>query len=547
MSSTDIKPEPGKSSGDNPERKKGGFQRGKQQPASYRPTTKFDGRCLDLKGFIYDHGEHKHADQFITTTKEIQNYVGRTFKNAGVITAAIGNLALPVMIEPEEPDDQDDRVEMKKWKRSYDRYYKGKQDLAEHVMTLYNLVWGQCSDAMQQKIESMVTYQAIYQANDGIALLLAIKNTTYDHQSQKYRVESIMDAHYRLVTLRQNTLTTQQYYEQFNNALSVYVHCGGSTESDPGVLEYAASEGGWAANAATANQKAAAREMMWANWFILHSDRSRFGDLIVGLQNNYLMGQNNYPKTLTDAYSRLTNWKMPSGNNRNTNNSGSGISFNTVGEQKAKGKFRPNITCHNCGEVGHYSYDCCHPCQPAKQATSTVNSQVGESTTPTATEVPKIGECNDSNLSSFHFLCYYKYLLTTTSPRIVPNTWILLDNQSTIDVFANRDLLRGIHQVNKTMNIFCNAGVTRTSEIGTLPGYGDVWYHSTGIANILSLSQIRKRGYKVGYDDDENIFTITSHNGKQHVFSQSPEGLYYLDTSIGEQSGSLFINNVKDN
>ena len=232
-----MKAEPGKAA-ENPDKKKGGFPRKQQQTFPARTSTKFEGRCTELKGFIYDHGDHKHADQFIMTTKEIQNFVGRTFKNAGDITAAIGTLSLPEKEEPDEPDNPDDRIEMKKWERSYDRYYKGQKDLEEHVKTLYNLVWGQCSESMQQKIESLATYQTMYTANDGIALLVAIKNTSYDYQSQKYRIESIMDAQYRVMTLRQNNMTTQQYYEQFTNELSVYVHCGGSIEPDPGVLSY---------------------------------------------------------------------------------------------------------------------------------------------------------------------------------------------------------------------------------------------------------------------------------------------------------------------
>jgi hypothetical protein len=38
--------------------------------------AKFEGRCLDLKCHVYDFGEHKSADLFITTTKEIANHVG---------------------------------------------------------------------------------------------------------------------------------------------------------------------------------------------------------------------------------------------------------------------------------------------------------------------------------------------------------------------------------------------------------------------------------------------------------------------------------------
>ena len=66
----------------------------------------------------------------------------------------------------------------------------------------------------------------------------------------------------------------------------------------------------------------------------------------------------------------------------------------------------------------------------------------------------------------------------------VPNTWILLDNQSTVDVFCNSALLKNIRRVNKVMNIKCNAGVTRTNMMGDLPGYGEVWYNKQGIATF---------------------------------------------------------------
>jgi hypothetical protein len=76
--------------------------------------------------------------------------------------------------------------------------------------------------------------------------------------------------------------------------------------------------------------------------------------------------------------------------------------------------------------------------------------------------------------------------------QIVPNSWILLDNQSTVDVFCNRSLLTNVRETNKVMNIRCNAGVTRTNMVGELNGYGTVWYNPKGIAKILSLSQVEK-------------------------------------------------------
>jgi hypothetical protein len=44
------------------------------------------------------------------------------------------------------------------------------------------------------------------------------------------------------------------------------------------------------------------------------------------------------------------------------------------------------------------------------------------------------------------------------------------------------------------MKIYCTAGITTTKMNGDLKGYGNVWYHSTGINNILSLARGSEKG-----------------------------------------------------
>jgi hypothetical protein len=85
----------------------------------------------------------------------------------------------------------------------------------------------------------------------------------------------------------------------------------------------------------------------------------------------------------------------------------------------------------------------------------------------------------------------------------VSKNWILLDNQSTADVFCTPKLLQNIRKINKVMHIKCNAGVTRTSWVGKLPGYGQVWYYKDGIANILSLSRVEEK-YRISYYNAHN-------------------------------------------
>ena len=73
--------------------------------------------------------------------------------------------------------------------------------------------------------------------------------------------------------------------------------------------------------------------------------------------------------------------------------------------------------------------------------------------------------------------------------KIDPN-WVLLDIQSTINVFCNADLLINIRKANRVLDIYSTAGENTTDMIGDLPGFGMAWLYDDSIANILSLSKV---------------------------------------------------------
>ena len=54
--------------------------------------------------------------------------------------------------------------------------------------------------------------------------------------------------------------------------------------------------------------------------------------------------------------------------------------------------------------------------------------------------------------------------------------YILLDNQLTVDLFCNAALLIDIHKMDEELIIPYNAGDLTTNKMGTLSGYGIVWY-----------------------------------------------------------------------
>jgi hypothetical protein len=127
----------------------------------------------------------------------------------------------------------------------------------------------------------------------------------------------------------------------------------------------------------------------------------------------------------------------------------------------------------------------------------------------------------------------------------MPNTWVLLDNQSTLHMFSNLELLENICEGLRSMTIHCNASAIKTTLVGDLPGYSSVWYNPNGIANIISVTCVIGRGYKVTYNSqDRNEFLLEGPDGSEVVFKQSEQGPFYFDMAT---TGLIFVNTVAAN
>ena len=150
-------------------------------------------------------------------------------------------------------------------------------------------------------------------------------------------------------------------------------------------------------------------------------------------------------------------------------------------------------------------------------------------------------EEEDGNNTNFEFFGCHQEAINCKlgEDGKVPSSWILLDNQSTIDVFYNKAILTNIRKVPTKMNIHCNAGISTTNMVGDLAGYGIVWYHKNGIANILSLAKV-SREHSVKFDSaNGNKFEVKKKdgNGKTMTFNQASNRLYFLiSTKIIKES-----------
>jgi hypothetical protein len=303
------------------EKKPGGarryFRRGdsKKPVAETRVTVKqpkFEGKNKDLRGNVYDCSDARQSDVFVKTTKEISEYAGSNFKYGSDVRLAIENLEMQVMVEPTDPTAAATMTQLRIWEKRVDEHVKRQSYLVENMKTVYSLVWGQCIDVMRQRLEAMIEFRRLSSDRDGLELIMAIKDLIFKFQSQKFLPQALHKSARRFYSCRQGKqMTTQAYLELFQNTVDVIQHSGGAIGNHPGIVDMIMSRRGLTAALTSDAEKAEvaneAQDEYLAVAILLHADRTRYSSMLQDYENDFLQGQDNYPKTITAAYNVLTN------------------------------------------------------------------------------------------------------------------------------------------------------------------------------------------------------------------------------------------------
>lgn len=153
-----------------------------------------------------------------------------------------------------------------------------------------------------------------------------------------------------------------------------------------------------------------------------------------------------------------------------------------------------HITCHKCKKVGHSYANKCPTGGPEEK-------KEGE-TEQVSTHI----------LSQSHYISdddHTNHVQLTMSSVTLDRASILLDSQSSVHVFNNKELLTDVrmHPAGKTLTVYTNGGHMVSEMVGRF-GDIDVWYNPKSIANILSLALIIDKHHVVFNSKTEHAFLL---------------------------------------
>jgi hypothetical protein len=270
-------------------------------------VMKFKGRCKDLENFVYDYlTPSPAAKDYKTTTKEIGEYVGRTYEKGVEVQRIIEDGAITALAEPADLTSEELKSEVKKaiWKKQVEAHVKRMEKRDDNVCKAYMLVFGQCSEVVRSKLEALAGYEDMHSKYNLVELLSSIQTVMFSFQGQQNKTHALIDAQKRLMSMHQDqSMSPQLYLEKFKVMVHVVEHCGGQIGFDLRLVADKVKKEGTGELLATAKVKDAYLGIL----FLLGADRSRYGKMLD--EDAHSQGRDNYPGSVLEAYGMILHRK----------------------------------------------------------------------------------------------------------------------------------------------------------------------------------------------------------------------------------------------
>eukprot|EP00588_Corethron_pennatum_P021726 CAMPEP_0194330290 /NCGR_PEP_ID=MMETSP0171-20130528/51403_1 /TAXON_ID=218684 /ORGANISM="Corethron pennatum, Strain L29A3" /LENGTH=612 /DNA_ID=CAMNT_0039091343 /DNA_START=237 /DNA_END=2075 /DNA_ORIENTATION=+ len=555
-------------------------------------------------------GGFKTIDSYNETVKELSEYISSTLPHGAggdvkkcIEAGAKVSFTMPTKPTPVDPSSvtavEESLLDLYKYRMK--DFVQRTREMDTACRTTYSLAYGQCSPTVRAKLEALSEYKDVAAEDDLLALLKLIQGAMMNFQGSVYVYDSLDDIHRKSRRFVQKPhWTLREYKTKFLALQEAVEQFGAATGQDPAAIKYEIAimakeldtditlDGKDGSTKASADQLLAAigstKEKSKAVAFLTGADSISYGAALDDLRNDFLKGDDKYPKDVEGAYAYLYQFRSEARRQVPSADHTEGISFvndgsvdsgsNTEGDSETdlstEGGGRTLGPCWFC-EGPHLKHQCPKWIKKKKKlelekkkekADKKSRKKKKKKQDSSSDESSASGSSKDSHSNvtigpeepgNGWTLSHYEEeeeisIVTKDRRRLICKWWTLLDSESSINMFKNEDLVENIRVIDKTATVHCNAGVRSTNRIADYsPGgnyFGDVWFDDKAIANILSLSKVKEL-FRVTYDSGGGRYpnTMVVHLPTTKMFfKESPTGLYYHDAR--EECATMLVGEV---
>jgi hypothetical protein len=470
----------------------------------------FKGKSDKMGGNVFQlAAEGRKANQYTLTIQALHSLANVEMDNAKDLVPFFEDPCREVTIP--EPDDEppmsadgttrvgrDHRLYIQ-WKDQCEQFNQRTRDLANNKVKIFTIVLQQCSQSVINKVEATSGFAKAKTDFNCQWLLTTIKNVCHNFEHTDNRLVALVKAKAELFQYRQGAnQSTHDYHDAFNEQLAILESYGGKLH-DPIKAAPPKLAAEIAALTNAQEKDTLMRDHYAAALFLRNADHTRYEPLREELKNDFSKGRDEYPKSVTPAYQMLLSRDRgtQSSSNKNRHNSGGRGSGRGTG-----------------GGGGGRS----------PQGRGRGQEQGRGTQSPPATV---------ASGKNFTQSAYSMAQMSNHFPDGIPNHYVLLDSDSTVSIFNNAAMLVNIHDVETPLVLESNGGGHQvTHQMGTIPGFGKVWFNENSLANILSLADVRKARRVTMDSTDDHAFHVHKPDGSGYTrYEEHPSVLYLHDST----------------
>ena len=447
----------------------------------------FKGETPAMNGHVFQvHAEQKKRGQFQDTLDALKVYASTAYrKDINHLTRLFSELKTPEVPRPEEPvkieqKDSDGNIKTVITKFSetvfqerVKLWIKDESSLRATTQSLYNIVWGQCSKLMQNKLKAVANFQDTENAGDVTTLLKDIRGISHQLETNTSVYDSLDEAKRLYYAYKQGEdETNDKHLKNFKNLVEVIEHFGGDIFQDQALIKHEMAKDKEQGLSPKTNSEydLIVRNKMMAIGFLKRANTRKYEILMSNIRDQFAFNIDVYPTTLNSAYELLENHssvrrsRPPNerinnyaggrgrGGGRGTGRGRGGQNPPITGLQYAQntevvpgsdGRCVARITCWKCNKRGHFADFCPETSESTgvqqHNDAEEIDNNTQASTIEEALQQNIIAEVlsdedsdDDSVTVHFQYLQGANYIRSTDKDA---NSNILLDTGSTCSVF----------------------------------------------------------------------------------------------------------------